>query len=222
MSIVLDNVSKDYGRGRRRVNVLSDISLTIGTNEFIFLSGQSGSGKTTLLSLIGGIDAPTGGKILINDTDLTQLSDTKISDFRNTSIGFIFQNFYLQPYLTAKKNIQIAGIPSKMTKQAVNSRTSVVAEALHITDKLKNYPSQLSGGQTQRVAIARALFNSPSVILADEPTANLDDDNTRAVLELLLEARDSTGATLIVAGHDARISGFADRTIKLADGRIVV
>lgn len=221
MSIVLESVSKDYGRGRRKVRVLSDIDLTIETNEFVFLSGQSGSGKTTLLSLIGGIDTPTSGRILVNNTDITRLGDAKLSSFRSNTIGFVFQNFYLQPYLTAQQNIQIASIPSKTTRRAIAERLDTVAEALNITDKLKNYPSQLSGGQTQRVAIARALFNSPSVILADEPTANLDDDNTRAVIQLLLEARNSTGATLIVAGHDSRISGFADRTIKLADGRVV-
>lgn len=219
--IVVRALSKNYHINGRQTAALADINLNIGHGEFLAVTGASGSGKSTLLQLIGGLDRPSSGSVEIDNVDLACLKDADLASFRNRSIGFVFQFFYLQPYLNLRDNI---ALPAMFVGTAKESRSTRIDELLCQVD-LKNeahkLPSQLSGGQVQRIAVARALFNQPAILLADEPTGNLDSHNSQTVVELFKSARAKNGTTIVLATHNPNIAAQADRVITLKDGEIV-
>lgn len=216
-----DNLTKEYRVGRKRIKAVANISLEIQRGEFVALVGASGSGKSTLLQLLGGLDTPTSGDVTVDGQLLRKMSDRKLSIFRNRTIGFIFQLFYLQPFLTVRRNIEIAAMPQRKKRRARKDRTQIVSEWVGLTARLDHLPQELSGGQIQRAAIARALFNQPSVILADEPTGNLDPQNSREVINLFLQLRDTFGTTILIATHSESIAAQADRIVTLQDGELI-
>lgn len=219
--IRIDKLVKTYKLGKNEVNALKGVSLDIHKGEFLALTGASGSGKSTLLQMIGGLDKPTSGLIAIDNTELQRMSDRDLSRFRNQTIGFVFQFFYLQPFLKLDKNLEVAGMPMGTPKSARIARVKELAAEVGLADRLKHYPKELSGGQMQRAAIARALLNNPKVILADEPTGNLDSENGKAIIELFEKIRDQFGTTIVIVTHDKAIAARADREIRLQDGVIV-
>ena len=210
------NLTRTYGKGEGQVTALKGIDLTINDGEMVAIIGKSGSGKSTLLNLIGGLDAPTEGKIFYNDTEIGRMNDTELSRFRLNNVGFVFQFFDLIPELTAEENILL---PSKLAKKKENNADSIYS-ALDISDRIKHYPAELSGGQQQRAAIARAMINSPDVLLCDEPTGNLDKRSGEEVMALL-KTLNEKGKTVIIVTHDADIAEQCKRIIELSDGHIV-
>lgn len=220
--IVVDiqDTTKVYKVGGQKLNALSNVSLQIQQGEFVALTGPSGSGKSTLLQLIGGLDKPTTGKIMVNDQNIVKLRDRKLSIFRNQTIGFVFQFFYLQPFLTLGRNLQVPGMFARVKYGTRKDISNKLAEKVSLSDRLAHLPNELSGGQMQRAAIARALFNNPKIILADEPTGNLDRENAFAIMELFDSIREQFNTTVIVVTHDATLAARADREIKLLDGKI--
>lgn len=218
--VQLRNVSKIYQLPNEKVTALSNLSLEVKSGEFIAITGESGSGKSTLLQLIGGLDKPTGGTITVNGNNLSTLNDNQLSDFRRSTIGFVFQSFYLQPFLTVQQNIELPTMPDKLPIAERHHRSELLAEQIELADLLKRQPNQLSGGQIQRVAIARALVNRPPIILADEPTGNLDSKNSELVVNLLIKMQQLCKATLIIVTHNSHIAKLANRIITLHDGKI--
>ncbi|MDT8442309.1 MAG: ABC transporter ATP-binding protein [Desulfuromonadales bacterium] len=218
--IELHNVSKIYPEGNRQVAALDGLSLNFAAGEFAVLAGPSGSGKTTALNLIGGLDRPTAGTVRFADTDLSRISRRQLADFRLHNIGFIFQSYNLIPVLTALENaeftLMLQGVPSPQRRTRVRE---LFAE-LGIEGLEQRRPADLSGGQQQRVAIARAMAAQPRVILADEPTANLDSATAEDLLDLMRRLNDERGTTFIFSSHDDRVIARARRTIRLADGRL--
>lgn len=215
------NVAKKYKVGKTHVEALKDISTTFYKGEFVAITGSSGSGKSTLLQLLGGLDKPNGGTIEIAGQNLAKLRDAKLATFRNQTIGFIFQFFYLQPFLTLQNNIEVPAMFSRTKRKVRSSRSSELAETVGLADRLKHLPRELSGGQMQRAAIARALQNNPSILLADEPTGNLDSKNAAAIFELFRTICETQGTTIIVVTHDLKLANLADRTIAMSDGAII-
>lgn len=199
-----------------KVQVLKGVNINIKQGEFVAILGPSGSGKSTFLNMIGGMDLPDKGQIIIDNMDITKLNDNNLSDFRLHKIGFIFQFFNLIPMLTAKENISL---PSevKNKKKDIEYINMLIAK-LGLKDRENHYPAQLSGGEQQRVAIARALVNKPRIILADEPTGNLDSENSKAVIELLKEISEEMKLTIILITHDKEIASYADRILNMMDG----
>lgn len=215
------NLTKTYKVGRQSVEALRGVTLSVHEGEFIALTGTSGSGKSTLLQLIGGLDKPTTGSVAIANTDITKLSDHALSRFRNRTIGFVFQFFYLQPFLHLDTNLEIPAMFARTATKDRHERMYELAEAVGLSDRLAHFPKELSGGQMQRAAIARALLNRPKLLLADEPTGNLDSANSKAIMELFETIRMQYGTTIIMVTHDQTIANQADRTIRLKDGEIV-
>ena len=215
MTIKLENLNKSYGKKP----VLFDINLEIPTGSFTMLRGVSGSGKSTLLSIIGGIEPMTSGRVLIDDQDVSQLKGKKRADFYRHKIGFIFQGFYLQPQLTIGENIALMGIFAGMPKKEREARAKELAKKLGISEVLDNLPAEVSGGQAERACAARAMFMNPEIILADEPTNNLDPENAKNVIEMLKQIQQETGATMIVASHDPLVEKYATQIIGIKDGR---
>ena len=221
MSIIrLENITKEYG-GKVKTIALSNINLEINEGEFIAILGPSGSGKTTLLLILGILDRPTQGKVYINNKDVTRMSDSEISKIRNEYIGFVFQNYNLIPRLTVFQNVELPlvarGIPKK-------KREEIVIEALKlvgIESLIKKKASELSGGQQQRVAIARALAQNPKIILADEPTGNLDSVNAKIVMDTFKKINEELKTTIVVVTHDKEVASYARRKIFIRDGKIV-
>ncbi len=212
---------KIYKLGKQYITVLDGISFDIHEGEIIAITGASGSGKSTLMNLIGGLDKPTKGEVLIGETSLAKLSDGKLSTFRRQTIGFVFQFFYLQPFLKLRRNLEVSGMFARVKRQERERRVAELAQKVGLADRLNHYPKELSGGQMQRAAIARALLNNPRVILADEPTGNLDSKNGEQIIELFESIRKEFGTTVIIVTHDKDIARRADRTINLVDGRLV-
>ncbi|HLB69885.1 MAG: ABC transporter ATP-binding protein [Candidatus Methanoperedens sp.] len=214
-------LSKTYWQDETRVHALDNINLSIEQGEFVAITGPSGSGKSTLLHILGCIDAPTRGRVLIKDVEVSKMNEGSLSKLRLHELGFVFQQFYLLPTLTAYENIELplleAGVPKKIRK----GRIMELLGAVGLNERAKHRPGQLSGGEQQRVAIARALANNPAIILADEPTGELDSANGRNILELLVRINREYGKTLIVVTHDESIARHAGRVIKLRDGRII-
>lgn len=219
--IEMRNIKKDYRLGETVVHALRGINLEIEKGEFIGIWGPSGSGKTTLLNLIGAIDDPTEGNLSIGNTDIQSLSDNKRSELRNRTIGFVFQSFNLIPVLSALENVmlplQIKGMSTKKAKGDALKRLSEVG----LREFIHHRPFKMSGGQQQRVAIARALASDPSLIIADEPTANLDSDTARTIIALMRELNENNDITFLFSTHDQRLLNQVKRMIRLEDGRIV-
>jgi ABC-type lipoprotein export system ATPase subunit len=219
--LAANDLSKTYKLGRRKLEVLKGVSLDIHEGEFVAITGASGSGKSTLLQLLGGLDKPTRGEIRFGETNLAKLSDRKLSTFRRQTVGFVFQFFYLQPFLRLESNVAVPAMFARTKRAERRARAQELTEKVGLADRLRHYPKELSGGQMQRAAIARALFNRPKILLADEPTGNLDSQNGRAIIDLFEAIRDELGTTIVVVTHDADIAARADREIRLRDGMIV-
>ena len=219
-SVSVRNVSKDYVLGRTIVRALHDVSLEVERSEFISIAGPSGSGKSTLLNLVSAIDSPTTGEVFIDGVPLKSLDDNGLSDLRANKIGFIFQTFNLIPVLSAYENVEF---PLLFKRQGSVSKTRVkdVLARVGLEDFMHHRPDELSGGQRQRVAVARALVTDPLIVLADEPTANLDHETGQAVIDLMLEINRSAGTTFIFSTHDPSVMSHARRVVRLVDGRIV-
>lgn len=216
MTIKLKNVSKVYGKK----TVLSDVDLEIKTNTFAMLKGVSGSGKSTLLSIIGGIEPASAGEVVIDGQDVSDLKGKARADFYRHKVGFIFQGFYLQPQLTVAENIALMGVFAGMPKQERRERAKNLAEDLGIGDVLDMLPAEISGGQAERACVARAMFMNPEIILADEPTNNLDPENAKNVIEMLQKIWRDTNTTMIVASHDPMVEKYASQVISVKDGRV--
>jgi putative ABC transport system ATP-binding protein len=217
--IELHGVSKTVQSGSQPLTILHPLDYTIASGEFVAIVGPSGSGKSTLLGLLAGLDAPTTGRILIDGTDITTLGEDRLAKLRGEKIGFVFQFFHLVPSLTAFENIMV---PMEIAgrREAVPRARQLLAE-VGLSDRGHHYPSQLSGGEQQRVAIARALANDPPIVLADEPTGNLDSTTGMHILDLLLAVRRARQTTLILVTHDAALAALADTRLTLRDGRPV-
>jgi len=217
--IQLREVSKTVKSGDQPLTILHPLTLDIPGGRFLAIVGPSGSGKSTLLGLIAGLDAPTAGAVLVDGVDITRLDEDALARLRGEKIGFVFQFFHLIPSLTAYENVavpmEIAGTPD------VRRRTDALLEEVGLTGRAHHYPSQLSGGEQQRVALARALANAPAIVLADEPTGNLDTATGRHILELLREIHRARGTTIILVTHDAELAAIADSRLVLRDGRVV-
>jgi ABC-type dipeptide/oligopeptide/nickel transport system ATPase component len=218
--VELVDITKKYKIGNQHIEALKGVSLTIGQGEFVAITGSSGSGKSTLLQIIGGLDKPTSGKIIVDEKDISRLSDRQLSDFRNKTIGFVFQFFYLQPFLDLKTNIQVPAMFTRKKLSETNERAVALAGEVGLSDRIKHLPKELSGGQMQRGAIARALINNPKVLLADEPTGNLDSANGKVIIELFEKIRKRFNTTIIIVTHDSKVAAMADREITLADGAL--
>ena len=213
------NLKKVYGRDSREVVALNDVSFCVEKGEFIAVVGTSGSGKSTLLHLIGGVDTPTSGSITVNGREIGGLSEKELTLYRRRSVSVIYQFFNLLPMLNVRDNITL---PIELDGKKVDDKTLLdMLKSLGIEDKEFHYPGQLSGGQAQRAAIARALFTRPDIILADEPTGNLDSKNTDEIMQLLRGSNLKYDQTMIVVTHDEKVAAMADRIIRIEDGRIV-
>ena len=215
----IENITKKYANGDKELYALDDVSFTVNQGEFIAIVGPSGSGKSTLLHMIGGIDKPTKGKIYINGTDISSLKPDKMTIFRRRNIGIVYQFYNLIPTLNAEDNIILPVLldGKKVDKEKLNE----IIKLLKIEDRRKAMPSQLSGGEQQRVSIGRALMNNPSIILADEPTGNLDSMASKEIVEIFKYYNKAYKQTLIIVTHDEKIALQADRIIKLKDGKII-
>ena len=218
--VSVTDLVKEYKVGRQKVRALNGVSLDIREGDFVVVTAPSGSGKSTLLQLMGGLEKPTSGSVIIDGVDVNQLSDAGLSRFRGQTIGFIFQFFYLQPFLSLERNIEVPGMFARTDRRERRDRVRYLAETVGIADRLRHLPKELSGGQIQRAAVARALLNNPKLILADEPTGNLDSKNGAGIIELFEKVRTELGTTIVVATHDPAVAQRADRIIRLQDGAL--
>ncbi|MGO8700442.1 MAG: ABC transporter ATP-binding protein [Limisphaerales bacterium] len=211
---------KSYVMGGRNLEVLAGIDLAVTRGEFVALRGASGAGKSTLLHLLGGLDLPNAGEILFDGKNLASLSPGALAQWRNRSVGFVFQAYHLLPELTALENVMLPARMGRVAAAATATRAAEVLARVGLAQRMEHRPWELSGGEQQRVAIARALVNSPDLILADEPTGNLDSRSGEEIIHLLQELRSERRATLIIATHDSGVASRAPRVLELADGRI--
>jgi len=219
--IEINGICKTYDKESLPVHALNGIDLTFQKGEFASIVGPSGSGKTTLLNIVGGLDDPTAGVVLIEGANITSLSGRKKTQFRMKNIGFVFQSFNLIPVLTVKENIEFIMQLQGMPKEAREKRTNELIEAVGLTDKKNSRPNKLSGGQQQRVAVARALASKPKFILADEPTANLDSKSAENLLDIMEKLNKEENITFIFSTHDVRVMNKARRIITIEDGKVV-
>lgn len=220
MEIVkVENLTKKYGKGENEVIALNNVSLTIEKGEFVAIIGSSGSGKSTLLHLIGGVDRPTSGKVFVDGKDIYQLNDDNLAIFRRQNIGIIYQFYNLMPILNVKENITL---PCDFDgKEVDQERLNLLISTLGLKERITHLPNELSGGQQQRVAIGRSLINNPAVVLADEPTGNLDSKSSNEIIALLKKSNKELSQTIIMITHNPEIAKEADRIIKIEDGKIV-
>ena len=217
--IHLENILKSYFLGKNELQVLKGIDLDINKNEYVALMGPSGSGKSTLMNILGCLDSPSGGKYVLNGKDVSRMHDDELAKVRNEEIGFVFQQFNLLPRLTAAENVALPLVYAGVSKKERNERAIAVLQKVKLEDRMHHKPNELSGGQCQRVAIARALINNPSIILADEPTGNLDSKTSHEIMEMLGKIH-SDGNTVVLVTHEEDISFFAHRVVRLRDGLI--
>lgn len=215
----VENLTKTYGSGENLVNAVDDVSFSVGKGEFVAIVGASGSGKSTLLHLIGGVDRPTSGKIFVDGNDISKMNDDKLAVFRRRQVGIVYQFYNLIPILTVEENITL---PCDLDGRGVDrERLEMILDSFGLRARRKHLPNQLSGGQQQRTSIARALINNPSLVLADEPTGNLDSKSSEEVMSMLKMCNQSYGQTVIMITHNLDIAKQADRIITISDGKIV-
>ncbi len=217
----LRGVTKSIETGTHRVDILRGIDLEVAPGEYVAVMGASGSGKSTLLGLLAGLDAPTAGSIELDGEEISRLSEDQLADLRGRKIGFVFQSYQLIPTLTAEENVTLPAELAGDNGAAANKRARFLLDAVGLGDRRDHYPVQLSGGEQQRVALARAFMRKPPLLLADEPTGNLDSANGRQVLELLLALNRQEGATLVLVTHDRELADHATRIITLKDGLVI-
>jgi len=217
--IELSNVTRTYQLGDETIYALKDVNLTIGKGESLAIVGPSGSGKSTLSNIIGGLDVPDSGTVMIDGKDLSHYKDRELSKYRNQYVGFVFQSFNLQPHLTALENVMLPLLFAKMSGKERLARATQRLTEVGLADRMRHLPTQLSGGQRQRVSIARSLVNNPSLIIADEPTGNLDSQRGEEIMDLLRDFN-KAGTTLVVITHDAQIAAKAGRVVSIHDGKL--
>jgi putative ABC transport system ATP-binding protein len=215
----LEGITKTYKQADREIEVLKGISLSIDSGEFIALQGPSGSGKSTLMHILGLLDRPSKGRYLLRQQDVSALSDNALSAIRNRTVGFIFQTFYLIPYVSAVENVMLPGLYSRTAARELRQRAEQILDQVGLGDRMHFKPNQLSGGQQQRVAMARALVNNPRLLLADEPTGQLDSQTSGEIMRLIARIHEQ-GLTVVLVTHDDGVAGYARRRIRLSDGRI--
>lgn len=216
--IQVTDVAKQYKIGKTKVDALRNANVTVYKGEFIAITGTSGSGKSTLLHLMGGLDKPGGGTITVNGQDLAKLRDARLSSFRNRTIGFVFQFFYLQPFLRLQTNVEVPAMFARTKRANRHQHSAELTNNVGLSDRITHLPRELSGGQMQRAAIARALMNQPDILLADEPTGNLDRTNALAIFELFRTISKEQGTTIVVVTHDLELANLADRVVHMSDG----
>ena len=219
--ISIRSISKSFTKGKTTITPLSDLSLDVARGEFISLMGPSGSGKTTLLNLIAGIDTPTTGEIIINDKNIATLSRAALTQWRSAHVGYIFQLYHLVPILSAYENIELPLLLFKMSKKERRQKILTALELVGLSDRADHRPSELSGGQEQRVAIARAIVHDPELLVADEPTGDLDRDTADSILNLLQQLAEEHGKTIVMVTHDPKAAAFAHRSLQLEKGKFI-
>ena len=215
----IQNLSKTYGKGDTMVKALDNVSFSVDKGEFVAIVGPSGSGKSTLLHILGGVDTPTSGKVIIDKTDISKLDETALAIFRRCQIGLVYQFYNLIPILTVEENLTLPLLLDG--RKPDKKQIADMVERLGLSKRLTHLPNQLSGGQQQRVSIGRALINNPAIMLADEPTGNLDSENSKEIISLLRRFNKEFNQTVIIITHDERIALSADRVISIEDGKIV-
>ena len=215
----VQNLTKTYGKGDAQITALDNVSFTVPKGQFVAIVGASGSGKSTLLHLLGGVDRPTHGKVTIDGQEIFEMNESNLAIFRRRNMGIVYQFYNLIPTLTAEENIMLPFLLDK--RKPSDATLTELLETTGLTSRAKHLPSQLSGGQQQRVSLARALINKPAVILADEPTGNLDSNSSRIIIDLLLLANKQFSQTIVLITHDEQIALQADRIITLSDGAIL-
>lgn len=222
MSLVqVENVTKEYHKGGETITPLDGVDLTISDGEFVSLMGPSGSGKSTLLNLIAGIDKPTHGRLVVNNTEIASMSRSRLATWRAANIGYIFQTHNLVPVLTAYENIELPLLLLGMSRSERRQRIAIVLEAVGLTDRANHYPRQLSGGQEQRISIGRAMVADPKIVVADEPTGDLDADTSDQILHLLQRLNRELGTTFLMVTHDTEAADIAARRFQLDHGKLV-
>ncbi len=220
--VELRHVTRLYKPSNKNTTLaIKDVSLRIECGEMVAITGPSGSGKSTLLQLIGGLDRPTSGEVIVDGQEVQRLRGKNLAAYRSNTVGFIFQSFYLQQFLTINRNVEIPLMFARVKRALRSDRIKTVIEAVGLSDRSSYLPKELSGGQVQRAAIARALVNKPQIILADEPTGNLDSVNSAMIMKFLTDLRKTQNTTVIIVTHDATIAHMADRIIRIADGEVV-
>lgn len=218
--VLTDNLYKNYALGKSTVQVLKGIDLEIFEGEIVAVMGPSGVGKSTLLHILGVLDRPTSGRVEINNTDIFSFSDKKLADFRNKTVGFVFQFHHLLPEFSALENVMIPGLMAGERYSQVMVRATELLERVNLADRLEHRPNELSGGEQQRVAVARSLINSPKLVLADEPSGNLDRQSAESLHQLFWDLNNELNQTLVIVTHNHELAEQADRVIELFDGRI--
>ncbi len=219
--VAIRNLSKIYAQGEIQVTALNDVSLDIEMGEFLTLMGPSGSGKSTLLHIIAGIDRPTSGRCLVQNLDVTGLNESELADWRNQNVGFVFQTFNLIPVLTAFENVELPLLLTQLDRSERRRRVQTALDIVGLADRMHHLPKQLSGGQEQRVAIARALVTDPRLVVADEPTGNLDSHSAQEVLMVLQQLSREAGKTVIMVTHDPKAAAYGSRSIHLEKGELL-
>jgi len=217
--VEIEHLSKSYVRGGQVLPVLTDITLVIREGDFVAMMGPSGSGKSTLLNLVAGIDKPDAGRLAVAGEDITRLGETELAEWRARTVGFIFQFYNLMPVLTAFENVELPLQLTELSRAERRERVELLLGMVGLTDRMRHYPNELSGGQQQRVAIARALAGEPKLLLADEPTGNLDSSMARGVMELLEEINEQ-GTTILMVTHDPELAARAQRNVHIIDGQV--
>jgi putative ABC transport system ATP-binding protein len=218
----LSNVTKDYQKGRSTVHALAGVDLALGDGEWLAIQGPTGQGKSTLLQVLGGLDRPTSGVVDLHGQDLATMRESQVTKVRATSIGFIFQTFNLIPTLNAQENVEVALVPMGIAARERRERSAAALESVGLGERMRHLPSELSGGQQQRVAIARALIKQPKVLLADEPTGNLDEGTRDDIMKLLEKLWQDRGLTLVLVTHDSQVARRAQRLGLMSQGRLSI
>jgi putative ABC transport system ATP-binding protein len=219
--VEIRSVTKEYRKGEQTITPLREVNLDVDRADFVSLMGASGSGKTTLLNLVAGIDRASSGRLLVNGTDLTQLSRTQLAHWRAANVGYIFQLYNLIPVLTAWENVEMPLLLLPLSRTERRKRVAIALEAVGLTDRADHYPRQLSGGQEQRVGIARAIIAGPTIVVADEPTGDLDAETSEQILHLLQRLNTELGTTLLMVTHDPKAAAIARRQLRLEKGELL-